>query len=419
MLTKEQTAALISARRQAVLNQMVPNSILLLYSGVEQHISLDAYHDFEVSRSFFYLTGIARDEMVLMLDNNGGDIKEILYIPKADAFSERWLGKKMSLEEAREISGVQEIRYTDSFDARLSRYLTDYGVDAAYFDTFRASAQDAPDYNAAKAAEFAKNYVGISVKNCHPMLAKMRQQKDEFEVAQIRKAIELTDAGLQHVLHTLQPGMMEYQVQANFEYTIRYNGAQSVSFPTIAGSGINGCMMHYGTNHCEAKDGSLILLDLGARYQGYCADITRTYPVNGRFTDRQKAVYNAVLAANYAVRDAAKPGMTLLDLNNIAKEVLAKGLIELGLITDAKEVGKYYMHGVSHHLGIDVHDAVNMGDKALKPGMVITNEPGLYIDEEEIGIRIEDDLLITEDGCVNLSEAIIREADEIEAAMAR
>lgn len=418
-MNKEQTAALIAARRQAVLNQMSPGSILLLYSGIEQHMSLDAYHHFEVNRNFFYLTGIQRDHMVLMLDNNGETPKEILYIPKPDAFSERWTGKKRTVEEAREISGIKEIRYTDIFDAKTERYLTDHNVECVYFDTFRQTAEDAPDYNTVKAAEFAKNYVGIPVKNCHHMIAAMRMQKDEAELELIKKAIDITEIGLNRVLSTLKPELYEYQVQAEFEYAIRYNGAQSPAFATIAGSGINGTMMHYGSNHCVCKDGSLVLLDLGARYQGYCADITRTYPVNGKFTDRQKAVYNAVLAANKAVTAAAKPGMTLAGLNDIAKEVLAKGLIELGLIEDAKDVGKYYMHGVSHHLGIDVHDTVNMADKALKPGAVLTNEPGLYIDEEEIGIRIEDDLLITEDGCICLSESIIREADEIEAAMAK
>ncbi len=419
MMNNEQRAALITARRQAILNQMEPGSILFLYSGIEQHFSLDAYHHFEVNKNFFYLTGIQRDHMVLVLDNNGEDPKEILYIPKADPLTERWMGKRMTVEEAREISGIKEIRFTDIFEARTARYLTDHNVDLAYFDTYRQSIEDAPDYNAAQAAEFAKNHIGIPVKNCHPMIAALRMQKDEAEIELMQKAIDITEIGLKQVLSTLKPGMFEYQVQAEFEYAIKYHGAQSPAFATIAGSGINGTMLHYGTNHCVAEDNTLILLDLGARYEGYCADITRTYPVNGKFTERQKAVYNAVLAANKAVTAAAKPGMTTAQLNDIAKDVLGDGLIELGIIEDKKDVGKYYMHGVAHHLGIDVHDTVNLKDKVLKPGAVITNEPGLYIDEEAIGIRIEDDLLITEDGCICLSQSIIREADEIEEVMAK
>ena len=181
---------------------------------------------------------------------------------------------------------------------------------------------------------------------------------------------------------------------------------------------MNGTMLHYETNQETCKDGDLLLLDLGAKWQGYCSDITRTYPVNGTYTDRQKKVYNIVLKANRAVAKAAKPGMTLRELNDICKKVLAEGCIELGLIKEEKEIDKYYMHGVSHHLGIDVHDVTVASNSKLRPGAVITDEPGLYIDEWETGIRIEDDLLITEDGCEVLSEAIMRNPDEIERYMA-
>ena len=160
-------------------------------------------------------------------------------------------------------------------------------------------------------------------------------------------------------------------------------------------------------------------MDLGAKFNGYCADITRTYPVNGKYSERQRQVYEVVLAANRKVTEVAKPGMTLRELNEITKDVLAEGCIRLGLIENKDEIGTYYMHGVSHHLGIDVHDVTAAGSEKLQPGAIITDEPGLYIDEWEIGIRIEDDILITEDGCVVLSDAIIRDPDEIEAFMAK
>ena len=178
-------------------------------------------------------------------------------------------------------------------------------------------------------------------------------------------------------------------------------------------------MLHYETNQDVCEDGTLLLMDLGAKFNGYCADITRTYPVNGKYTERQRQVYDIVLAANRKVAEVAKPGMTLRELNEITKDVLAEGCIRLGLIEKKEEIGTYYMHGVSHHLGIDTHDCAVNESEGLRAGMVISDEPGLYIDEEEIGIRIEDDLLITEDGCRVLSEAIPREAEEIEALMAR
>ena len=247
----------------------------------------------------------------------------------------------------------------------------------------------------------------------------MRMVKDDAEIATLERAIAVTDQGLRRVLATLEPGRMEYQEQAEFEYEIRMQGAEGVSFPTIAGSGINGCMLHYGTNHCKLEDGKLLLLDLGARVDGYCADITRTYPINGKYTPRQREIYDIVLRANREVAKSARPGVTLRELNELCKKVLAEGLMAIGKIESADQIGTYYMHGVSHHLGIDTHDCAVNESEGLRAGMVISDEPGLYIDEEEIGIRIEDDLLITEDGCRVLSEAIPREAEEIEALMAR
>ena len=227
----------------------------------------------------------------------------------------------------------------------------------------------------------------------------------------------LTKEALKNVMKSLAPGRKEYEAQAEFEYSIFKGGAEGPAFPTIAGSGMNGTMLHYDTNRDTCRDGSLLLLDLGARVSGYNSDITRTYPVNGSFTDRQRQVYDLVLAANRRVAAEAGPGKTLKELNDICKEVLARGLMELGLIQQEDQVSRYYMHSVSHHLGIDVHDVNVAANEKLRPGAVITDEPGLYIDEWEIGIRIEDDLLITEDGAEVLSEDIIRTAEEIEAFM--
>ena len=234
----------------------------------------------------------------------------------------------------------------------------------------------------------------------------------------MEQAIGITGKALEKVMNELKPGMKEYQAQAQFEYMVHHLGAEGPSFTTIAGSGKNGCMLHYETNRDTCQDGSLLLLDLGVRLDGYCSDITRTYPVNGKFTDRQRSVYEIVLKANQEVAAQAKPGMTTRELNEICKKVLAAGCMELGLIEKDEDIGKYYMHGVSHHLGIDVHDVTVEGSK-LESGSVITDEPGLYIDEWEIGIRIEDDLLITEDGCRVLSAGIIKEPEEIEAFMAK
>ena len=406
------------ARREEVFNKMEAKSVLILFSGIESHVSADEYAPFEANRNFFYLTGLRRDNMVLVMDKAVEEPKTFLYIEEADETVVRWTGKKVSVEEAKEVTGIEDVRFIDSFQGEISRIMTREDVKNFYFDCYREQVSDLADYNAVKAKEFADKYLGVTVKNLHPIIAEMRMQKDNDEIAQIREAVRVTDEGLKRVLKKLEPGKKEYQAQADFEYTIKYLGAEGPSFATIAGSGMNGTMLHYETNQETCKDGDLLLLDLGAKWQGYCSDITRTYPVNGTYTDRQKQVYNIVLKANRAVAKAAKPGMTLRELNDICKKVLAEGCIELGLIKEEKEIDKYYMHGVSHHLGIDVHDVTVASNSKLRPGAVITDEPGLYIDEWETGIRIEDDLLITEDGCEVLSEAIMRNPDEIERYMA-
>ena len=190
-----------------------------------------------------------------------------------------------------------------------------------------------------------------------------------------------------------------------------------MAFPTISAAGLNGCMMHYDTNREEIPEGSLLLMDLGAKYGNYCSDITRTFPAGGKYTPRQREIYNLVLKANREVAAFARPGLTLKELNERCRKVLGEGLVQLGLISDPEEVGKYYMHSCSHSIGIDVHDACFTGD-VLQPGWIISDEPGLYIDEESIGIRIEDDLLITESGCEVLSREIPSDPDEIERIMA-
>ena len=404
-------------RREKVFSQMEDKSILVLYSGEALHISADAYHHFEANRQFFYLTGIRRENMALVIDKCGDKLEETLFIEPIDPSVERWVGKKMTKKEAKEVSGAESVALIDNLQSTLDRIINRKLPKKVYFDTYRHQMSDLPDYNVAKAQEFAKAYPGIAVENIYPAIAALRMVKDADEVAVTKEAVKVTEEALNHVLKTLKPGMMEYQVQAEFEYKVKSLGADGMAFPTIAGSGMNGTMLHYETNHDVCKEDTLILLDLGARVKGYNADITRTYPVSGKFNERQKQFYNIVLKANRSVAEMAKPGVTLKDLNDHCKSVLAQGLIELGLIEKEEEVGKYYMHGVSHHLGIDVHD-VTVPEKAkLEPGMIITNEPGLYIDEEEIGIRIEDDLLITKDGCEVLSADIIRTVEEIEAKM--
>ncbi len=406
----------VREHRNRLYETIPDNSLVISYAGVPLHTNEDAYYNFEVNSQFFWLSGQERENMSLLAFKCGETTVETLFIEAADPLQERWTGKMPTVEEASEVSEIDDVRYVEDMDSLIGRYMSRYKVEHVYFDLFRCQKNDLPDYNALKAEEFMKQYPALQLHDLHAACAALREVKDEDEIELIRKAVNITRQGLEYVMKTLKPGMKEYQAQANFEYTCRYLGAEKFAFNTISAAGLNGCMMHYTTNRDEIKDGDLLLMDLGAKYGNYCSDITRTYPANGTYTPRQREVYELVLKANKAVAETAKPGMTLRDLNDLTKKILGEGLVEMGLIEDVSETGKYYMHSVSHAIGIDCHDADFMGD-ILQPGWIISDEPGLYIDEEQIGIRIEDDLLITEDGCEVLSKDIIKEVDEIEAFM--
>ena len=405
------------SRRRSVFEQMRNNSLMLLYSGEAMPGSLDASLPFDANHHFFYLTGLRRENMALLLLKRDAENRQFLFIEEPKPKEERWTGRRMRTEEAKEISGIADVYYIDDLEAQLSRQLSRSFWESVYFDCYRNAFHDVESYNLIKAKQFNQAYPAIALQDAHPLLTKLRMVKDEKEVASIQQAVDLTRNGLLRVMRTLQPGMKEYQAQAEFEYSIYSAGAEGTAFPTIAGSGANGCMLHY-ENNAVMSAGQLLLMDLGARKNGYCADVTRTFPVSGIYSNRQKEIYNAVLAANNAVKEAAKPGLTLKDLNEVCKSVLTKKLLDLGIMNDPNDLSLYYMHSVSHHLGIDTHDAALDGEP-LAPGMVITNEPGLYIDKEETGIRIEDDLLITENGCICLTEDIPRTLEDIEAMMAK
>lgn len=392
-------------RRQQVIDAMDNESLAIIYA------------DSPVSRDFFYLTGIDRENMALLLIKRNEGVEVQLFIEKPDPTVEKWMGKRMSVKEAKAKSQIDNIKFMESLDNEILLNINRRCIEKIYFLQNEFNLSQNKGLNVRKAQEYQTHFPTIEIKNLYSIIGTLRMQKDSDEIAKVEKAIEMTKNGLNEVLKVLKPGLYEYQVQSTYEYSIKYQGSIKPSFPTIAGAGYNGTMLHYGTNRDMIHDGDLILLDLGAMYEGYCSDITRTYPANGKFTPRQKQIYDIVLKANQRVKDEARPGLTPFDLNEICKEVLANGLIEIGLIEKPEELAKYYMHGVSHHLGLDVHDVTIASNAKLQPGAIISNEPGLYIEEEAIGIRIEDDLLITEDGCRVLSQDIMRTTEEIEAYM--
>ncbi|MBU5427278.1 aminopeptidase P family protein [Tissierella pigra] len=392
------------------------NSILLLFADRAPYKSADELYQFTPNRNFYYLTGIDSDKVILFISNIDGNISETLFIERQDPIMAKWVGAVISEEEAKDISGIDNIKYLDELEGTMSSVLSRNKIEKTYLDLERQEISTSITEAQSFAKIMAEKYPYISIKNIYYDIAELRTIKSEEEIQLIRKAIEITNEGIMNMLDNMKPNMMEYEIEAHFDFTLRKNGVKDKAFTTIAASGKNATILHYVDNNSKSEDGDLVLFDLGAQYKYYNGDISRTFPINGKFTERQRDIYNIVLKAQKAVEEAAKPGLPYKELNEIAKKVLAEGCKELGLIKKDEELSKYYYHGVSHYLGLDTHD-VGEYNLELKPGMVITNEPGLYIEEEGIGIRIEDDLLITEDGCENLSKYIIKSVEEIETYM--
>ena len=402
--------------RETLGKRLEDNSVLLLFAGRAPYKSADELYPFAPNRNFYYLTGIDSNKVICFISKINGNISEKLFIERQDPIMAKWVGAVISKEEAKEVSGIDNIGYLDELEGHISSILSRNKIESVYLDLERQEISTSITEAQALARVMAEKYPYIGIKNIYYDIAELRTIKSEEEIKLIRKAIAITNEGILNMLDNMKPNMMEYEVEAYFDFTLRKNGVKDKAFTTIAASGKNATILHYVDNNSKSEDGDLILFDLGAQYKYYNGDISRTFPINGKFTERQREIYNIVLDAQKAVEESAKPGLPFKELNEIAKKVLGEGCKKIGLIKEDKELSKYYYHGVSHYLGLDTHDVGNY-DTQLKPGMVITNEPGLYIEEEGIGIRIEDDLLITENGCENLSKYIIKSVEEIEEYM--
>lgn len=392
--------------RNRLFEFMESESILVLFS---RNNNEDA-SKYDINRNFYYASGLIEFKDILVLSNLDGRNCSYIFINRFDPVEAKWVGVPFSKEEVKNITGIEDIYYLDEFDGYLSNVLPH--TKNAYFDLDRDEYVDYITEDELFSDDIADNFPEISIASCHKFFAVLRREKDPEEIEMLRKAISITNKGLEAVYQNCKPGLYEYQIESFFDAAIKYNGATGFSFPTISASGKNGTCLHYSDNTDVTKDGDLLLMDLGASYHLYNADITRTFPVNGKFTERQKQIYNIVLEGQRLVFEAIKPGVTTRDLNNVLVNYYCKVLKEIGLIKENSEVGKYYYHGVSHHLGLETHDFCEY--TPLVPGCVITVEPGLYIEEEGIGIRIEDDALVTENGSINLSQEIIKTVEDIE-----
>lgn len=400
-------SSVFDKHRKQILEQMIDNSLMVIFSRKKEDSIVN--QKYNVNRNYYYVSGVLEFENIVLLTKINGRISEIIFINPYDEFKAKWVGAPFSKEEVERISGIKCIKYLESFDSTLCRLLD--SVCNVYLDIDPNSIQNILTEDEDFAKRIKEKYPWIQVLNARPLFMKARTVKDKEEIDEMRKAIAITNEGIQAILSNIKEGY-EYQIESYFDQAIKYYGGTGYAFPTIAASGKNACCLHYGENNCIAKDGDLILFDLGASVNMYCADISRTFPVNGKFSSRQKQLYNIVLAGQKLVFQNIKPGITTRELNQILVNFYKEELKKIGLIKEDSEVSKYYYHGVSHHIGLDCHDLCEYGP--LKPGCIISNEPGLYISEEGIGIRIEDDVLVTENGAEWLSPQIMKTVEEIE-----
>ncbi|MEK6616372.1 MAG: aminopeptidase P family protein [Bacteroidota bacterium] len=409
-----------AGRRHALRNLMGDSTAAVFFSSTLKNRSNDVNYEFHQDPNFYYLTGLREPDAMIVIFKNaiqfeGFSGNEILFLKDKDQKSERWTGKLLGIEGAKNTLGIQNSFSTESF----LEFQLDFSIfkQVYYFEQKKENESDLQKQVEKKQVLNADSY---SMKE---LMAKLREIKTKEELDLMRKAINITCDALKEAMKALEPGMNEFSMEAVIEYVFKSKGSEHEGYPSIIGGGENSCILHYETNRKKLVSKDMLVCDVGAEYHGYTADVTRTIPVSGKFSEAQKLIYNIVLEAQTAGIAKCNPGEDFRAPHKEATAIIQKRLLELGVIKAPNEVSKYFFHGTSHYLGLDVHDAGTFGK--LKPNSVITVEPGIYIpfgsdcDEKwwGIGIRIEDDVLITETEPEVLSACVPKTIDEIEILM--
>ncbi len=418
---------LFTTHRKNFIKHLPKGALAIFNSNDLMPRSADGTHPFRQNPDLFYLTGVDQEDTSLILypDCPIEKYSEVLFVRKTSELIMIWEGEKLTQEEAGKVSDIKTVLWKDEFDGVLKTVM--YLANICFLNTNehdRASAHT-PDFDLRFAKELKEKYPLHKFERSAPIIAKLRTIKSGPEIALMKKAIDITEQAFRRILKFVKPGVMEYEVEAEITHEFIRNGATGHAYSPIVASGKSSNILHYINNDKPCKDGDVLLLDFGAEYANYAADLTRTIPVDGKFTKRQKEVYNAVLRIQRKAMKMLRPGKKLDDFNKDVGKVIEEELIKVSLLKTAdvkkqdanKPLWKKYMpHGTSHFLGLDVHDVGNRYEP-IKAGMVFTCEPGIYIKEEGLGIRLENDLLVTRNGAVDLMKTIPIEAEEIEEIM--
>ena len=420
-------SAFFIKNRKTLAGLLKPNSISIVNSNDVLPTNADGVMRFVQNNDLFYLTGILQEKTVLLIypDCADNDMREVLFVSDYDPDLELWEGSKLKFDEAVSVSGIKTVlplsKFTNVFHD-LMFHADNIYLNMNEHDRARISigTKDNRFIEYCKKTYPLHNYIRLA-----PLLYSLRVIKTETEIQLIKEACVLTAKGFERLLRFVKPGVMEYEAEAELVHEFKRHGYDTADYVPIIASGINSCALHYTKNNSVCKAGDILLIDAAAGCGPYNADMTRTIPVNGRFTERQKKVYNAVLRVFKGTIKQLKPGNAIKEINLYTREMIAKELLDLKLVSkeDVKNIEnkspnfkKFYPHDVSHYLGLDVHDVGSYRQK-LKPGMVLTCEPGIYIKEESFGVRIENDVLITKKGNEDLMKGVPVETEEIEDKM--
>lgn len=402
--------------RKEFIDRMEPGEAALFYCGESIRRSCDEHYDFFANRNFLYLCGINQKESILLLEKEGETYREILYVLEPDFMVERWEGSRIIGSRAEAISGVSNIKFVKEFDEDIKRVFAKNGVSTVYLDIDRVPNQLLKSCADRMQEYLNQTYPHVTIKNALPIMRKMRTIKKPCEIEAMEVAQKITKAGILAMMKSSRPGMYEYQYKAEFDYALAQENGVAASFSIIS-AGKNNFCIHYDSFTGQAMDGDMILNDVGARWDYEVTDVSRGWPCNGKFSHKQRLLYECAYRTSEYMFQNLKPGIPMKEVDAMIRKYNFEQLKEAGVCKSYDEIGTYMWHGGAHHVGLDVHDLVDVEGAVTAPGMVFCIDVGIYHEEWGIGFRLEDNCLITGNGCRNLSKDVPRTVEEIENVM--
>ena len=399
------------------MEKLEPGSLALFFSGSTVRKTADEDYGYFANRNFVYLTGMEQKDTILMMEKDASGYRETLFILPPNLIEERWTGSRMKPEEIEAVSMISSFAYKETFEEELKKVLTSGRIQKVYLDIDRMEGQVVVSAADSMEAFLKQEYPSMPIENSLPIMKMLRLIKKPCEIRAMEKAQEITKAGILAMMTHSKPGMYEYQYKAEYDYALAQHGVLEAGFPSIISAGKNNFCIHYYGYRGQAMDGDIVLNDVGVRWDNELTDVSRGWPCNGKYSSRQKLLFECQYNTSEHMFSMLKPGIPMKEVDAEIRRYCFEQLKEAGVCKSFDDIGTYMWHGGAHHVGFDTHDVVSARDAIIQPGMVFCVDIGIYHEEWGIGFRLEDNCLITEDGCRNLSKDIPRTVEDIEAVM--